>query len=69
MAKWFSKQSMLSEDTLQGTQFTNPADICHFHVVVGGVNSVDTGAVAIQIELQFIVVFTEPKVVAQSVSA
>ncbi len=65
LAKWFSKK-LLSEDTVQGTITASPIDICHFHVVVAGVNAVDTGSVAIQIEIQFVAVFTEPTVVAQS---
>lgn len=66
MAKWFSKTSLLSEDTVQGSSTGNPAEVCHFHVVAAGVNGVNTGNVTVQVEIQFVAVFTEPVVVAQS---
>lgn len=66
MSKWFSKSHLLSEDTVQGGLTSNPGEVCHFHVVVAGVNQQDTGNVTVQIEIQYITIFTEPVVVGQS---
>lgn len=65
LSKFFGR-SVMAGDKYQGTSATSPDDQCYLHVSVQGMNAVDTGPVIYTVEIEYIAILTEPKVLASS---
>lgn len=63
--KFFGRKVMQG-DKYQGTSGTNPSDQVYLHLQAGPLEGVDVDIVDVTIEIEYIVVFTEPKQLSQS---
>jgi len=63
--KFFSKNP-LDEADLSGSQSLQPAEQAYLHITVHPLNNVDTSSTYFTVEIEYIVVLTEPKLLAQS---
>lgn len=64
--KFMGRPNILSEDELRGTIISNPLDQCYFHIMAGETGLSDPSTVKIIVKIEYVTVFTEPKVLAQS---
>ncbi len=66
-AKFLGYPKPLSADNLRGSASANPAENVYFHVFTQSVNPLyDPGDVFLNVRMEFLVVWTEPKQVAAS---
>ncbi len=64
--KNFFSKSPLQEADLQGTLNNNPVEQAYLHIIVHPLDAVDTSPVLFTIEIEYIAIMTEPKLLAQS---
>lgn len=64
--KFFAVDDIVSKDTLRGSVTTNPAENAYYIVNASAGTSVDPGAITAHVTLQYTVLLTEPKPLAQS---
>lgn len=65
--KFHGVSNVLDNDHLRGDSASNPDELCFFQVFVEPVNSsYDISAVNVQVQIDYIAQFTEPKQLAQS---
>lgn len=66
VAKFLGISKILSEDDCSGDSTSNPAQECYFHVWAAPGISVDAAPVNLNVLIEYIAVFTEPKLLATS---
>lgn len=60
--KWLGRSKPLAVDELRGSASANPTEQCYFHVFAGEyAQGTDSSAVVANIQVDYVVVFTEPK--------
>ncbi len=64
--KYTSVSKPLSENNLSGSATANPVEQVYFAVWIGPVDSTDLGNYGLVVTIDYIAVFTEPKIMAQS---
>lgn len=64
MRKFFNKK--LGEDDMQGTIASNPAEHAYFILMHGDISGNDPSPYTFQVTIDYIAVFTEPKILVQS---
>lgn len=65
MKKFFGK-NILSDDIYRGDISSNPTEQVYLHITVGPTAAVDCAPVRCTVEIQFIAMLTEPKLLTQS---
>lgn len=66
IGKYMGRSNILSEDDFRGSSTSNPSEQVYFHVFGFPNNSQDTGAIRIDVIIDYITIFTEPKQLGQS---
>lgn len=61
-----SKNAVMADDDLRESLNTGASELAYFGVYVGAPDSGDPGAIQVQIIIDYIVAFIEPKMIAQS---
>ncbi len=64
--KFLGRPHPLSDPELKGSAGSDPTEQCFWHLVVGGVAGVDTGAINLQVQVKYTAVFIEPVTPSQS---
>lgn len=60
--RFFSHKSVMDNRALQGSIAGNPSEQAYYHITVAPMDgSSDSGVVRVHVEIEYIVVFTEPK--------
>lgn len=62
----FFGRKVMQGDKYQGSLATNPSDQVYLHIQCGPLEAVDADIMDVTIEIEYIVVFTEPKILASS---
>lgn len=65
-AKKFFKRNVLGSDDLRGSSTGNPSERAFFSVVAASIGANDPGTVTVLVEIEYIAIFSEPHVIAQS---
>jgi len=63
-----SRRALTADPSLQGTNAANPAELSYFHVAVWDA-AAQTGSVNVDVVLDFLAVFTEPRDATESLAA
>lgn len=66
IARFLGRPNVLDEDNLQGSGGTNPADQAYFHVWAAPTIAADSGSVEINVRVEYVVEFKEPKILPTS---
>lgn len=66
IANFLGISKIMSEADLKGTDAANPAQECYFHIWAAPGVSVDSSVVRCDVLIEYIAVFTEPKLLAKS---
>lgn len=65
-SKFLGRPQIMSEDELRGSQTSNPAEQCYFHVFAFPDTSVDSAAVRVTVQIDYVAILTEPKELVSS---
>lgn len=66
IGKFMGRRSILSEDDFRGTSLSNPTEQAYFHLISYHGGAVDISGCRLDIVVDYITVFTEPKYLSQS---
>lgn len=66
VGKYMGRHSILSEDDFRGDVASNPAEQVYFHLICFPGTTVDTAGCRLDVVIDYITVFTEPKYLTQS---
>lgn len=66
IARFTGKKSILMEDDYRGNVSANPATQVYFHIFGGGFGSSDPSAMSMMVQIDYITVLTEPKILSLS---
>lgn len=66
LSEFLGRPNILSEDDLRGTPSTNPTEQAYWHVWVAPGVSQDMAASTVIVEMEYMAIFTEPKIVGLS---
>lgn len=66
IGKVLGRKNVLDEDDLRGSSGGNPAEQAYWHVFGFPDSNVDSGAIRFSVQIDYIAVFTEPKLLALS---
>lgn len=61
VGKYMGRHSILSEDDFRGTTTANPAEQVYFHCWAAPIANADMSPLYLNVEIEYITVFTEPK--------
>lgn len=64
MKKFFRKK--VGDDDISGTSSASPSEGAYFHVLCASAGGAETGALRLKVTIDYIAVFTEPRILAQS---
>lgn len=64
--KFFGNKSVVGDSLYRGSKTSNPTEQAYFHVCTGSVGGSDPGAVSFRVNIDYLVVFTEPKLMVAS---
>lgn len=66
VSKFMGRPNIMSEDELRGSISANPADQCYFKVFGFPDQAVDSGTIVFAVQIDYVAVFTEPKLLSTS---
>lgn len=66
IGKYMGRSNILSEDDFRGDVSNNPAEQVYFHCVAAPTGTADMSALTLNIEIEYITIFTEPRELAAS---
>jgi len=66
IGKFMGRRNILSEDDFRGSAAANPTEQVYFQLVAAPHSSVDLAALVVNVEVEYITIFTEPKELASS---